>query len=349
MATSDVLRDKIDQVHEKLQASNTDLRDRLETRSNELKSSIEENKRAVAKLEATLGTAKLIGIVGAIVLAILGALGTYEFLRDRQTLKTLVEDTKAVTRENALLTQGALIDALESEFGKEASLDALRGNQAVRNQIKSLSTRIQALAKRLEASDRSTYYHVGEALEPYLQHRCQDVITMLDKVKVNERDRFIYAYMRGACLLDVGPTQEAGQWLATARALSGGMRANMSANLEAAAKLYLWKATKNGSYIDEAIQILTSTIERDPAFAPAYTNLACAYAAKGDYALVTKWLVRPTVLKLRTSDDIVGHVKDDLVRPSDRFLTDYVVVHLKIRTPLDNPGWAPALKSALRI
>src|SRR5260370_42106733 len=127
--------------------------------------------------------------------------------------------------------------------------------------------------------------------------------------------------MRGVCLLRLKRMQEANQELAIAGSLTGGRRVSMSMNVAALTKLYQSRASRDSKLVDDAISDLTSIIEHDKQFVPAYMNLACAYAEKGDYPVVTRYLVFQVIELAISSAALLNKIFIVLTRPSDRFLT----------------------------
>jgi tetratricopeptide (TPR) repeat protein len=238
------------------------------------------------------GFFKAAGLI-AVVTAILGALGTWQIVDDRQKLKTLIEEQKTISHANALYEQSVLIDKLETEFSKIASLDSLRDRAEVRQEIRRLSSEARNISEKLKDDhSRSTFFLVGEAVEPFLNYDYQTAIDNLKQVGVADRGRFIYAYMLGLCLLRTGNIKDADTWLATAANLTEARRASMATNLQGLSKLYQWRTSHDPDLIEQSITILETITKNDPDFLAAYTNVACAYAAKGDFDRATTYLKR---------------------------------------------------------
>jgi tetratricopeptide (TPR) repeat protein len=190
---------------------------------------------------------------------------------------------------------------------------------------------------------------VANALDPYLANQCEAVLKILEKVENPDRNQFVYAYMTGACLLRLERPKEADQWLSTASSLTDGRRVAMALSAQGITKLFQWRSSNDRHYVDDAIRIFQSALSVDPGFAPAYFNLACAYAQGKDYAQATRYLTLPRTKQIRGGDAIIQRIKEDLSRPTERFLLDYVQGHLRVLKPQDDPRWSAEMRAALKL
>jgi hypothetical protein len=150
---------KYDGLRDKLEESHDDLQKLIETTKNDLTTNIIALGRDVSSIEATIRSAKLIGVAAVVVAAILSALGISRVANQLQTLETSLATAKTVSHEYAIITQRDIAGAIDAEFDKSESLDALRNEKEIRDKIKELSASLRAVATKLDTSDASTEAH----------------------------------------------------------------------------------------------------------------------------------------------------------------------------------------------
>jgi hypothetical protein len=172
------LKNIIDANVTKFENNHTKVMDKLEIDTKALNAAISKNVTKVASIDATIKTAKLITFSTGLIAALIGVVAAMisvfvmnEFNKQRTGLDDLLHS-------NALLTQVQLTDRLEALFNNEGSLDSLgdQKNSNIRDEIKTITTEFKRIAKHLAESERSTFFLVGEAIEPYLANNCQSVL-----------------------------------------------------------------------------------------------------------------------------------------------------------------------------
>jgi hypothetical protein len=319
---------------------------------------IGETSRSVAHIEGQMHGWKLIGSVGAIVITIVGAIGGFygvnEFLKDRARMKalianqeTLYQQQQALYQQSTMLLQANLIDKLEAEFDKAATLDGIRDRADIQDAVRKLSDALEKLAPTIaDETNRSTFHFVGKALKPYLTDDCAAVLGLLNEVKLVDRSRFIYAYMKGACLLRTNQLKAADDAFATAANLTQARKASLVTSAQAVAKLYQWRASQKNELLDEAIKNLQSVTALDPGFFEGHINLAGAYSERGNFDAVIEEITIIRRLRIGSSDSIVQAIKQDMARPSDKFFERFTK-HLGIDVPPANPYWESKVITAL--
>jgi tetratricopeptide (TPR) repeat protein len=301
----------------------------------------------VAAIDATIKTTKLISIVAAIivtligaVIAVVGSAGLNQYLKDREQLQN-------VLRSSALLTQAALVEKLEETFQKIGSLDSLNEQVNVRAEIKDISDHIRRISENLETSQQSTYYIVGQAVEIYLSNNCAGVVENLKRVKTADQGRLFYAYLRGICSLRLNQLADADYWLGIAVQSKDTRQASVILNLQGVTRMGHARATGKRELAMQAIKHFESSIATDQTYAPAYFNLACAYAHIGEFDAVSAQF-KKLMRDLRTPPDtIVGRIRDDQNRSGEQFLSDYLQVYLEITVPATDPRWSELVRAAL--
>jgi tetratricopeptide (TPR) repeat protein len=229
-------------------------------------------------------------------------------------------------------------------------LDDLRKRRESQDEVKRLVARIKDAASKIEdQSLRSTFYLVGEAVEPFVAENYRQCLDLLEKVKGPDQNRFIYAYMRGVCLLRTGQVKEADDWLTVAATLTQARKALMAVNAQGGAKLIQFRASRDASLLEVAIQNFTSVLSQDPDFFAAYFNLACAYAALNDFIEAQNTLKMALEKRPNRFGEIIVAIKEDLGRPSEKLMEEFVRTFLKIQIPPSDPRFPDQLKSALKL
>jgi tetratricopeptide (TPR) repeat protein len=357
---------KID-LTEKLDAASDDLKERLSEYQSRSKADLDKigseldslhdsskefeikAKEDVASIHATISTAKLIGVIGSLAVAFLGGIGAnqiiqskLELAQDQKELKTLQDRTRTLVEQHARMMKETLIDKIETGISSEGGIDNLK-LKPVLEIIRRDASVLKSLNDNLPKEEQSNFFLIAEALKQYLADECDAALRTLERFEAPDQAHFSYAYMKGACYLRTSKTDAAQYWFGRAASLTQGALVQMSLNAEAASLLARWKSlapssvTESDKALDGAISRFENLTTTYPSFSAGLINLACAYSSKKQYPKVTD-----TLRKLRafqTSDWIAERIYEDVNRPSDRYLSNYVNDELKVSAPSFDPNW----------
>jgi hypothetical protein len=304
----------------------------------------------VVSLKTTVANAKLVGVSAAIITALLGGAGIWQIVktqfevRDQQAhfIRSSEQASKLIA-QHAQMMKEALIDRIENDLNSEASLDALKGKQQL-IRIQANSRELEGLNESLPSNSKSNYYLVGRALTAFLSDNCSEVLRILDKINGADGDYYGIWYMRGACYLRTEKPDLARQAFATGAKLTfEGKRVQMMLNAQGVSDLQLWKIMietrpqQATDALNEAIHQFEYLRKTYPNYVSAYVNLACAYAAQREFEKVSEVLAEFRAVS--SPEVIVQYIQDDLNRPSEGYLTDYVREFLRIRSSTGDPHW----------
>lgn len=328
---------------------------------NKLSERVDETTRAIAELSGMVTVLRnLFAVVSIIVTLVVVAGGAILATTNKDELNKAVKNAKdanelannaakkaaRVEQNYAEILQVTLIDRIETAINSFNSLDELREKPLDVKKIQSFGIKLKQISEKVADEKRTSYFWTTAALTPYLHKNYQKTLEILDKVEDKDRHRYAYAYMRGICLLRTNK-ENSDVWFNIAAKLSGGIRYLKSMNALGMAKLYEWQSTKERATLNEAIDAFSQIINRDAKFAPAYFNLASAYAAAGKFDVATKYLLDTHRIAKYSMESIANRVKDDLQEKREKFFFNYVREELKINTNIHDPEWHPNVMSAL--
>jgi hypothetical protein len=245
------VRDRIEIVHETLVG-------RLDSKVQELGSKIDKNATdigaaiaQIAAINATIASAKLIGLGASIIIAVLGGLGVWQIIetqlkvsKEHTNYLDLTKQSKELILEHSKMMALDLIDKIDSDLNSEGSLDDLKGKPQLAR-IHKRAEELKGLKPKLGESDKTDYYKIASALDYYLANNCSAVLSILKQFNLEDQNHFGYAYMRGACLLRSNETAESRKWLEVAFGLTEGNRVLMTMNAQGVVSLALWKASQD--------------------------------------------------------------------------------------------------------
>jgi len=352
----DKLDGKITQVSHDLDAKFVKVSQDLAGLQNSGTQAIGHVQAQLASLQATISNAKLIGIVAAAVITILGAVGVSQVwlsqkdLREqRETFAGLAEQAKLLVSDSskqradfARMMTASLIEKIEIQLNSEGALDHLKDKHQV-IEIDRLAVQLEAQNAYLPEGERSRYFLISKALAYYLDDKYDQALPILESIHGGDQDHFAYAYMRGACLVRLGRPDEAAEWFRRARQLTQGKQQQMTASAEAMTRLEFWKLTKDANpaaaaaALGEAIAQFESLKKNYPDFTNAYLNLACAYSSQQNYTQV--WKTLQELERILGNSAIAHELHEDMSRPTDRFFSDFITSEITVTAPLSSPQW----------
>lgn len=304
----------------------------------------------VVSLKTTLANAKLIGVAAAIVASLLGGAGIWQILKtqieitnQRSEFVNLKQQAATLIAQHAQMMKETLIDRIESDLNSEASLDALKDKRQLAR-IQANANELEALNGNLPPNLKSNYFLVGSAITAFLEDNCPSALKTLDQITGVDEDYYGVWYMRGACYLRTEKPDRARQAFARASKLtSEGKRVQMMLNAQGVSDLELWKTLKqtrpqDASYaLKDAISEFENLKKSYPNYVSAYVNLACAYSAEHDFETVSRVLAE--LRAISSPELVVQYIYDDLNRPSEGYMTDYVREGLGVRNSTGDPHW----------
>lgn len=304
----------------------------------------------VVAVKTTVGNAKLVGVAATLVAAFLGGAGIWKIINTQVEMQSQqAQFTKLSAQASELIVQHAqmmkeaLIEKIENDLNSEASLDALKGSRQF-DRIQTNAAELESLNASLPTTKRSDYFLVGKALAAFLNDTCDDALKILDQIGAKDSGYYGIWYLRGACYSRVGRPDMARQAFATASKLTyEGKRVQMTMNAEAYSSLQLWKTMRlakpaeASDSLNESIQQLEHLIKTYPGYVSAYVNLACAYSAKRDFGSVSRVLAE--LRALISPEKIAQYVYDDMNRPSEEYLNEYVKDYLGLKSSTSDPHW----------
>ncbi len=281
-------------------------------------------------------------------------MGAFDYLKSRSELREGIKEVEkakesatSITRAYAVLSQISLVDQIEAIFSQQDSLDSLRQKPEIVNTIKSLGKSLVEVRSKIEEPNRTTYHFIVDALEAYLREDFAAALAQLNQISPKDQSRFTYAYMRGVCLRRTGKIKEAAESFNTAGHLTGGRLRALSMNAEGVSKLYEWRSSQKSDHVKEAIGIFEAIVKLYPDYAPAHLNLAYGFAQLGAnyYGKVTDHLMN--AVKYSDWTRLVARMREDLARPSESFLQEYVKNYLGVVIPPSDPNWRQNIEAAL--
>jgi tetratricopeptide (TPR) repeat protein len=361
------VREKVDNVQDKLDGKITRVSQDLDTKfvkiSQDLASLQNNGTQAIgnvqtqlASLQATISNAKLIGVVAAVVISILGAAGVSQVwfsqkdMQEQRELfadlakraKSLTSDASKQRADFAKMMTTSLIEKIEIQLNSEGALDNLKDKHQV-IEINKLATQLEAQNAFLPDEERSKYFLISKALDYYLDNKFDHALPILEGILGDDQDHFAYAYMRGACLVRVGRPNDAAEWFRRAKELTQGKQQQMTASAEAFARLEFWKLAKDSNptaaaaALSEAVAQFVALNRNYPDFTHAYINLACAYSSQNNYTEV--WNTFQHLEKILGVGAIAHELHEDMSRPSDRFFSNFIEHELNVNASLTSPQW----------
>jgi hypothetical protein len=349
------LSDKMDAEINQLQEIAGKLKDNIaELRTESLKATsslrddtfaaVADVRKNIATIDATVKSYDLIFKVAPVVVAVLGAFGVWKLVQSHLDYEQAISESrevnahaKVLSEQLGTLVRDDLIDKIESALISEASLDALRSRPEVKTQISSLAKQLQVTNQQLPSDQQTTYYQISNAFTHYMANECVPVLQILDQIREADREHYGYAYMRAACSLRTGDSRSAEEWFGRAAHLTEGGKLIMTLNAQAMAQLYTAKATGNADLMKSSENTFKSLIEQRKDYAPAYINLACAYALEKNYSEVASTLHE--LHKFETADWIADRIKDDITTSSEQFFSGYLSDYLHITALPLSPTW----------
>jgi tetratricopeptide (TPR) repeat protein len=355
-SAQDKLDGKITQVSHDLDAKFVKVSQDLAGLQNNGTQAIGNVQTQLASLQTTISNAKLIGIVAAAVITILGAVGVSQVWLSQKDLreqreafaglakqaKSLISDSSKQRSDFARMMTASLIEKIEIQLNSEGALDHLKDKHQV-IEIDRLAIQLEAQNAFLPDEERSRYFLISKALGYYLDNKFDQALPILEGITGGDQDHFAYAYMRGACLVRLGRPDDAAEWFRRAKGLTQGKQQQMTASAEAMTRLEFWKLTKDTNptaaavALGEAIAQFESLKQTYPDFTVAYLNLACAYSSQQNYAQV--WNTFQELEKIFGDSAIAHELHEDMSRPSDHFFSDFIAHEMNVTASLTSPQW----------
>lgn len=333
----------------------------MPSRLEDLEAELSSLKTEVAGLKATVAMMKWSVSVVGLVLGIVTAIGGWDYLKTRAELRSSIAEAEraaekaskahteveAIRRGFAEVLQTEIIEQIERRLG-EQSLDALRRHSDILGEVRTLGVKLKAASGRVDPPNQTTFGFIVDALEYFVREDYPGALTQLDRVVAADRQRFVHAQMRGTCLLRLDRRAEAAREFNRASGLALGRRQSLALNLRGTAELFEWRISKEREKLLDAVRTFEQIIRQDPTFPTAYLNLALTFAQFGPdrYGRVTELLVLPEQKGIRTLSDVAAIIVEDLNRPSEGFLKEYVNERLGLRPPYSSAAIAEALTVA---
>jgi tetratricopeptide (TPR) repeat protein len=329
------------------------------------------------KLDGKLDMITWVGTSLGIVIALIGLFGAMDYMKksddlagaiakaqlaqnDAEKAQTAAEKAKVeafqaeqsakkIVIDNIRLVQADDVQRVEDLFSQQESIDSIKDRQDILQEFDMYRSEIDKRNALLD-DHKTTYQMLVSAIHDFLEARYIDAMQALEAVDSSERNHYAYNYIKAMTYMRLGQETEAESSFASAgREAAKGKRHLQSKNFEILIKLTKARKAREEAQLLEAQQNYEQIIQEDKFYAPAYTNLACCLATLGrdQYERVTRCLYFPVKLRIRSVDEMVERVKEDVSTPTERFLAEYVKDGLKVASLVSDARWDGEVKAAL--
>ena len=320
----------------------------------------------VATLKGSFNLYSIIFAAIGFVLTLITTIGGFDYFKSRAEMQSAIsranesilqirqeqESIRAIRNGYNVLIKNEYVNKIDGILSEQESLDRLKDkqNEVVMKELSRYAVELKIINRELDSKEQDSFYNIVEALEKYNIDDHSGALQALMKVETKDQMRYNYYYTKGACLLRLGDRQEAAECFVITMKLSSGIQQARAINANGMAKLYEWKATGTPRFLNDAIGVFIHLCSQHTGFGPGYFDLACAYAQKGaaNYKDVSASLGFCLTKAHWSIDELIDRIAEDVVRPRESFLNQYVEDYLKITQadPADR-AWRNRIEKAL--